>query len=127
MAIRTELHVRLPNSPGALVGVCRLLASEHVNLLALSLEPRGELRLIVDNPLRAASALRGAYPRVDEHQVLVVSAPHAHGGLAPMLQLVADAGVNIEYAYSAPGDAPGTATVVVGVEDAMRAGAVAGI
>ena len=36
--IRTELSLRLGNSPGALAGVCRLLSNERVNVLAMSLE-----------------------------------------------------------------------------------------
>ncbi len=40
MGIRTELTLRLPNSPGALAGVCRLLADERVNIVALSLACR---------------------------------------------------------------------------------------
>ena len=55
--IRTELTLRLPNSPGALAGICRLLSNEHVNIVALSLEPGGRLHLIVDNPVRASGAL----------------------------------------------------------------------
>ena len=34
MAIRTELTLRLPNSPGALADVCAALAAERVRLLA---------------------------------------------------------------------------------------------
>ncbi|MBI4487088.1 MAG: ACT domain-containing protein, partial [Acidobacteria bacterium] len=49
MAIRTELNLRLPNSPGALAGVCRLLSDERVNVLAMALESSGQLRLVVDN------------------------------------------------------------------------------
>ena len=41
MAIRTELNLRLPNSPGALAGVCRLLSDERVNILAMALESAG--------------------------------------------------------------------------------------
>ena len=33
MAIRTELSLRIPNSPGALADVCRLLSQERVNVM----------------------------------------------------------------------------------------------
>ena len=39
MAIRTELNLRLPNSPGALAAVCRALSDERVNIVGLSVEP----------------------------------------------------------------------------------------
>ena len=45
MAVRTELSLRLPNSPGAMADVCRLLSTEQVNVVALSLEAGGTLRL----------------------------------------------------------------------------------
>ena len=47
--LRTELSLRLPNSPGALAGVCRLLSNERVNIVALMLESSGQLRMVVDN------------------------------------------------------------------------------
>jgi hypothetical protein len=127
MAIRPELTLRLPNSPGALVRVCRTLADERVNILAASLEANGSLRLVVDNHVRALGALRDQHHQVTERQVLMIGTPHAPGGLAPALQLVANAGVNVEYAYSGASDAAGTASVVIGVEDAQRAAFAAGV
>jgi hypothetical protein len=127
MAIRPELNLRLPNSPGALVRVCRTLADERVNILAASLEASGSLRLVVDNHVRALGVLREQHHQVTERQVLVIGAPHQPGGLAPALQLVANAGVNVEYAYSGASDAGGAASVVVGVEDAQRAAFAAGV
>ena len=47
--IRIELSLRLPNSPGALAGVCRLLSDERVNVQALSLDAGGQLRMVIDN------------------------------------------------------------------------------
>jgi hypothetical protein len=45
-----------------------------------------------------------------------------------VLSLVRDAGVNIEYAYGAASpESASTAFAVLGVDDAMRAGAAAGI
>src|SRR5262245_33817144 len=127
MAIRPELNLRLPNSPGALVRVCRTLADEHVNILAASLEASGALRLVVDNHVRALGVLREQHHQVRERQVLVIGAPHAPGGLAPALQLVANAGINVEYAYSGANDIAGTASIGIGVEEAARAAFAAGV
>ena len=125
--IRTELSLRLPNSPGALAGICRLLSSEHVNIVALSLESSGRLHLVVDNPLRAAGALAAHHHQVSEQDVLFVSAAHHPDGLMPVLALVSDAGINVNYAYAAGAEGAATAGVVIGVDDAQRAGALAGI
>lgn len=127
MAIRTELALRLPNSPGALAGVCGLMAGERVNILAASLEAAGTLRLIVDNHVHAAAVLREHHHQVSEREALVVSVSNAPGAGAAMLRLIADAGINVEYFYGAAPEGSAMATVVLGVEDAMRAGAAAGI
>ena len=128
MAIRTELSLRLPNSPGALAHVCSALADERVRVLALHLESTGVLRLIVDNPVRATGTLRERRHEVVEKEVAVVVLSNAPGSLASVLSLVRAAGVNIEYAYGATSsESANTALVVLGVDDPMRAGAAAGI
>ena len=127
MAIRTELNLRVPNSAGALAGVCRLLSNERVNILAMALEGSGHLRLVVDNHVHAAAVLREHHHQVAEREVIALNVPNAPGALAPSLRLVAEAGVNVEYAYGGSADASPTATIVLGVEDAMRAAAAAGV
>jgi hypothetical protein len=126
MAIRTEINLRLPNSPGALGGVCRLLSDERVNILAMALDGAGQLRLVVDNHVHGAAVLRDHHHQVTERDVLVCSLSNAPGALAGPLRLVAEAGVNVEYAYGGGADGA-TASVVLGVDDAMRASSAAGI
>jgi hypothetical protein len=127
MAIRKELNLRLPNSPGALGGVCRLLDAERVNIQALTLDASGNLRMVVDNHVHGAAVLRDHHHQVTERDVVVCTLPNAAGALAGPLRLVAEAGVNVEYAYGACAEASPTASVVLGVDDAMRASAAAGI
>jgi hypothetical protein len=125
--VRTELSLRLGNSPGALAGVCRLLSDERVNIVAMSLEAGGQLRLVVDNHVHGAAVLRDHHHQVTERDVIVTSVPNTAGALAPTLQLVADADVNVEYAYGGGSEAAPTATLVIGVADAQRAAAAAGV
>ena len=127
MAIRTELSLRLPNSPGALAGVCRLLSDERVNILAMALESAGNLRLVVDNHVHGGSVLREHHYQVAERDVLVTAISNTPGALAPALRLIAEAGVNIEYAYGGGGETGQTASIVLGVEHVMAASAAAGI
>ena len=119
--------LRLPNTPGALADVCRLLSDERVNILAMTLEPAGQLRLVVDNHVHAAGVLREHHHQVSERDVIVTSVPNTPGALAPALRLVADANVNVDYAYSGAAESAAMASVVLGVEDAQRAAAAAGI
>ena len=98
---RTELALRLPNSPGALAGVCRLLADERVNILALALDTGGQLRLVVDNPVRAASVLRDEHHQVTEQNVVFTTLPNGPGAVAPVLKLLA-AGVAVGLGTDGP-------------------------
>jgi hypothetical protein len=127
MAIRTEVNLRLPNTPGALGGVCRLLSDERVNIVAMALDPGGQLHLLLDNHVHGAALLREHHHQVTERDVIVTSVPSAPGSLAPALRLVSDATVNIEYAYGGAGDGSPTATIVLAVDDAERASAAAGL
>jgi hypothetical protein len=127
MAIRVELNLRLPNSPGALAGVCALLSNERVNIVAIALEGTGQLRLVVDNHVHASGVLREHHHQVTERDVIVIGSSNAPGSLAPALQLVRDAGVNVEYAYGGGPDASPTAVIVLGVDDAVRAASAAGV
>jgi hypothetical protein len=127
MAIRTELSLRLPNSPGALAGVCRLLSDERVNVMAMALEAGGQLRMVVDNHVHAGAILREHHHQVTERDVLVTSVPNTPGALAPALRLISDAQINIEYAYGGAGETGSTASIVLGVAHVLEASAVAGI
>ena len=127
MAIRTELSLRLPNSPGALNRVCRILGDERVNVIAFTVERGGTLRMVVDNPLRAAGALAEREHAVEERPVLFLEVPNGPGALGRAASLLAVADVNIEYAYASAIESQPLATVVVGVEDAERAATAAGV
>lgn len=127
MAIRTELSLRLANSPGALARLCDHLSSAHINLLALHLEGSGRVRLVVDNPLHAAATLREQEHQVEERDVLYVTLPNGPGGAAAVARLLAGAGVNVDYAYGAAVEGSSMAAVVIGVSDAQRAAAASGL
>ena len=126
MAIRTELRLRLKNSPGALGDVCRRLADASVRILALALDSGGTLRLVVDNPLRASGVLTERDYTLDQRDVLFVPLPNGPGGLLATTRRLATAGINIEHAYGSALDDHDTAAVVVGVDDALRAATTAG-
>jgi hypothetical protein len=125
--IRTELTLRLQNSPGALARVCDLLSVERVNVSALMMEPTGIARLIVDNPIHAAGLLRDRQYEVEERDVLFTLLPNQPGSFAAIARLLAAASVNLEYVYTATLDNQPEAAVVIGVPDAMRAAAAAGL
>jgi hypothetical protein len=127
MAIRTELSLRLQNSPGSLARICKVLGDERVNLIALNLESGGTLRFVVDNPIHAAATLREQHYQVEQHDVLYAVMPNQPGSLGRAVRLVADAGLNLDYAYASGVENDPMVGVVIGVPDAMRASAASGI
>lgn len=127
MAIQKEITVKLANSPGALSRVAQLLGNARINMLAMSVEPSGHLRLVVDNPLHAAGTLREQHYSVDERDVLYTAMPNEPGALGRALKLIADAGINVEYAYASGIDREPMVGVVIGVPDPQKASYAAGI
>ena len=85
------------------------------------------MRLVVDNHVHGGAVLREHHHQVTERDVIVVTVSNAAGSLAPALRLVADAGINVEYAYGGAAEGAATAAIVLGVEDAVRASAAAGV
>ena len=122
MPISTEIQLRLPNSPGALAELLELLSAERITVVALSLEPAGNLRLVTDNLNRTTGVLAGARHRVSTRDVIVVFGPDA----SQVARLVAASGANLEYAYRGV-TAEGAPVVVLGVDDAARTASRAGV
>ena len=127
MAIRTELSLRLQNSPGALSGVCQLLSEERVNVLAIGLETSGLLRLVTDNPVHAAGVLRDHHHRLEERDIIYTVMPNQPGALAAVARLLAEASVNIDYVYASVVEGDRMVGIVVGVADPQRAAAASGL
>ncbi len=125
--IKTELTLRLQNSPGTLARVCDVLGAAGINVSALMLDPSGAMRFIVDNPILAAGVLRDRNYDVTERPVLFVQLGNRAGSFAAVARMLAAAGINLDYVYATAPDNQPNAAIVVGVPDAMRAAAAAGI
>jgi hypothetical protein len=98
-----QLSVFIANEAGRVSEVTGLLGEAGVNIRGFSVSDTidyGILRLVVDRPAEAMSALKSAGFTVREDEVICIDLPDQPGGLAGVLRVVADAGVNIEYVYS---------------------------
>ena len=127
MAIRTELTLRLENTPGALARLCQALADEKVNLIAIHLESSGVLHLLPDNPVHAAGLLRGRDYVLEERPVLYIQLPNAPGAIGSTTRMLSAAGVNIDYLFASAINEHQMTALVVGVDDAQRASTAAGM
>lgn len=115
----TQLSVFIENKAGRVSEVTEVLGAEGINIRGFSVSDTadyGIVRVIVDDPSAGREALVKAGFTVRMTEVLCIDLPDVPGGLAGVLKIVSDAGVNIEYVYSL------VATyVVINVADIDRA------
>lgn len=102
LSIETQLSVFLDNRPGMLARACQALAKEQINILAMSISDTIDhaiIRLVVSDAKQAAAILQKLQLPVHERQVIFMDVPNTPGSLARIAEQLAEAGVNIEYAY----------------------------
>jgi hypothetical protein len=98
-----QLSLFLENKPGRLVEPCRLLSGAGINIRTLSVadtQQFGILRMIVSDWQKATALLKDAGCAVNVTEVLAVEVPDRPGGLAGVLEVFENSGVNIEYMYA---------------------------
>jgi hypothetical protein len=119
-----QISVFLENKAGRLSHVTRVLGEAGINIRALSIADTsdfGILRIIVSEPEKAYRILKEANFTVSETEVIAVQVPDSPGGLAAILEQMADANLNIEYLYAFLGTSGTDALVIFKVEDFERA------
>lgn len=102
MPIQKQLSVFLPNRPGVLGHTCSILSEAGVNILAMAVHDtvdNGVVRLIVDQPTKAILLLEQEEFYVTEQDVVVIELENSAGSLARIAQSLAEADINIFYAY----------------------------
>ncbi len=115
-----QLSVFVENKIGRLSAVLNVLKENDIDISALSLADTSEygiLRLVVDKPDEALTALKESGVMVKCTQVIAAAMDDAPGGLAHLLELLSDANVGIEYMYAFIGKAEGKAWTVLRVDD----------
>jgi hypothetical protein len=98
-----QLSVFIANESGRVSEVTSVLGDAGINIRGFSVSDTadfGILRLVVDRSDEAQALLKGAGFTVKETEVICILLPDVPGGLAGVLKVVSDAGVNIEYVYS---------------------------
>ena len=122
MAI-TQLSVFLMNQPGALVDAIKAISDENINIRALSIAEAndfGILRIIVSDS-DAVCRLLGDKYLFSKTQVVAAQMDVRSGALYPILVVLNEANINIEYMYAFTGAGPEEAYVVFRVNDAKTA------
>jgi hypothetical protein len=121
-----DLTVVLEDRPGELAKLGEATGAAGINIEGMSgqtREGRGEIHILVEDAQAAREALSGAGIEVqEERDALVVAVEDRPGTMAEVARKLADAGVNVEFAYATFG---GT-NVVFGVGDLEEAQAALG-
>jgi hypothetical protein len=104
MQIARQLALFLENRPGMLARVCNALSAAKINIYAISSSDTVDhlvLRMIVSDPDKALEVFEQHGTLVVEREVLMIEGSNKPGSLARIAQKLADARINIEYAYCA--------------------------
>jgi hypothetical protein len=99
----TQLTVFVENRSGALAEVADLLGKAGINIRGFSTTEAAEygiIRLIVAEPERARQIIHGAGFATHFSQVICVHVPDEPGGLARVLQVLAEQDISVDYLYS---------------------------
>ena len=115
-----QISVFLENKSGRLAEVTGALGEAGVNMRAATIADTadfGILRMVVDSPQKALKALdqKGFTAKVTK--VFAIELDDTPGGLAAIMQLFNETGVNIEYLYSSLENTGGKAVVIFKVDD----------
>ncbi len=124
MAVDIQFSVFLVNKPGVLAQVTTALAKAKVNLVALTLvdsSEHGVLRIVCEDADKARKILAKTHDRFTETEVIVLDLTNQPGAFAVAAQQLAEAHININYAYCTGGAAGGRTTAVFKVADLKKA------
>ena len=122
MAI-TQLSVFLMNQPGALVEAVKKISGSGANIRAMSIAEAndfGILRIIVSATDEVRKLLNDDY-LISKTQVVAAKMDDRSGALYPILAVLNEANINIEYMYAFTGSGPEEAYVVFRVNDVQTA------
>lgn len=120
-----QISVFLDNRPGSLAEVARYLADRKINLRALSLaETRdfGTARLIVADTKACSDALQDSGYHFIITDVIAVAVEDKPGGMADVLEVLAEELIDVEYVYATVMTVDGHAIIILRVEDTLKAG-----
>ncbi len=119
-----QISVFMENKPGTLVEIISVLAQHKIDLRALSVADTKEfgiLRLIVGDAANTERVLRDAGMVVTVTPVLAVALADQPGSLAPVLKILNDEGISLEYAYAFTARCANSAYMIFRVADNDRA------
>lgn len=97
-----QLSVFLENRAGRLTEVTEILFENDINISALSIAETadyGVIRMIVDNPEKAVSAMKKNDLSVHITDVIAIVTPDQPGALSKVIKYLSEVQINVSYMY----------------------------
>lgn len=119
-----QISIFLENKSGRLADVASVLARAGVNIRALSLADTtdfGILRLIVNDTEKAKQVLKENGFTVGKTEVIAVEVFDRPGGLADILNIMKNNGINVEYMYAFVQKSGGNAIIIFRFDELEKA------
>ncbi|MEI8172619.1 MAG: hypothetical protein WCH07_03945 [Deltaproteobacteria bacterium] len=98
-----QISVQLDNVPGALTKLIDILDKEDISIKAISVASSSEhsmIRLVANNPQRAAAILDNFHLNYELTPVLAVEVPSHSAGLNAIIKPLSKTDINILYLYT---------------------------
>ena len=102
--LSSQLAIFLDNRPGMLARVCEALAEQKINIYAMATSDTVDhivIRMVVSDPRRATLLFEERGTLVVADEVVLVEGDNRPGSLVTIADRLANAKINIEYAYFA--------------------------
>ncbi|MCL1831128.1 MAG: acetolactate synthase [Oscillospiraceae bacterium] len=119
-----QLSVYLENTKGQLAEIMKIIADQAIDIRALSLADTtsfGILRLILDKPNEAKTALAAAGYPVAVTPVIAIGVADTPGSLSKAIEILSNNDISIEYMYAFVAKQTNQAVSILRVDDGDKA------
>ena len=124
MKLIKQISVFVENKSGRLSDILNVIGKNGIDISALSIADTtdfGIVRMIVNDPDKAAEILKSNNLVVKVTDVIALAVADKPGGLAGEIENLKNAGISIEYMYAFIGKSDKGALVIVRVENPEKA------
>lgn len=124
MARTSQLLIHAEHKPGTLATICSEMAKKAVNITAIMAaydQPGGSIRLVATPHAVARKVLDAMGLPYEEEEAVAIRVTDRPGALGRATRKLADAGINVQYAYGSIVKGSDRALIILGVEDVARA------
>ena len=124
MHIETQYSIFMVNKPGVLAKVLNEFAQVKLNVIALTMTDtveHGVMRVVATPSKKVAKVLEKLNMPHSLTEVLCVTLPNSSGAMAGVTKKLAEAHINISYAYCTAGARGGRTSCILKVSDMKKA------